>query len=240
MPKSADLEADEAYAFLNVVAPKLEQLRRRLIIANEHLKSADPETARLNAIVESQTAIREFLTGIPHLSTLAEPIEVLLDAVREEPPAEPQVDEVEDDPPPVEAPPPAPPLELAPTRTPAATQQSTASPDAWLRAGTALVVEKLTGAGMVQAAAESYVADLYTSLALTTADGVPITIEVVKDWRGAFTTSRPRAWRGGSALKRKVSARGVNPIVEARARAAEMAAVFKKMAQLSAAASKTR
>src|SRR5262245_1278353 len=83
--KREEIDADEAFAFLGVVAPKLEQLRGRLSAAKTTLHTGDPESARLNAIVESQLAIKEFLSGIANLVPLVEPIDVLLEAVREEP-----------------------------------------------------------------------------------------------------------------------------------------------------------
>jgi hypothetical protein len=252
--KSDELAADEAYAFLNVVAPRLEQLRRRLVVANNHLKSADPEQARLNAILESQTAIREFLISIPHLSALAEPIDVLLEAVREEPApdASQAVEEpleLEPEPEPesephveLEPPPaaPAPQPAATPAALPFATRQDQPPADAWLQIGTALMVERLTSAGMSPTNAESHVEVLYATVGLSQANGGPISLETIRNWRSRFGSARQGAWRG-SALKRKVTARrGVNPIVDAQQRIAELAAVFKKMSQLGASQSKAR
>jgi hypothetical protein len=70
MAKGEAIEATEAYAFVGVVAPRLEQLRRRLAAAKGQLTSGDPETARLNAIIESQLAIKELLAWITNLSAL--------------------------------------------------------------------------------------------------------------------------------------------------------------------------
>lgn len=252
MSKNDELAEDEAYAFLNVVAPKLEQLRRRLVVANNHLKSHDPEQARLNAIVESQTAIREFLTGIPHLSNLVEPIDVLLDAVSEDPaPAAQAPDAVE----PVEEPPelePEPELEAEPQPASPSPQPAVAAPpaasapkqdqpsDAWLRIGTALMLERLTNAGMPAASAETHLADIYATLGLSQASGSPISPDMIREWRSGFVSARKAAWRG-NALKRKVSGRpGINPVVEAQQRVADMAATFKKMAQLGANQGKAR
>jgi len=234
---SDELAAAEAYAFLNVVAPKLEQLRRRLVVANAHLKSGDPDQARLNAILESQTAVREFLLSIPHLSALAEPIDVLLDAVREDPApqAETAVEEeqepereIEPDPAPQEQLSPA-----APAAAPPAGQSP--APDTWLQIGTALMIERLTTAGMPQASAESHVESAFALIGLTQANGSPISINTIRTWCSGFISVRQGGWRGSAALKRQVTGRrGVNPVVEAQQRVADMAAVFKKMAQLGA------
>lgn len=241
MSNSDELAADEAYAFLNVVAPKLEQLRRRLVVANNHLKSSDPEQARLNAILESQTAIREFLAGIPHLSALVEPIDVLLDAVREDPAPEPNAateDAPEPEPEVEPEPPPAPPPQPAMAMTPAAVspaRQDQGPSDAWLQVGTALIVDRLTNAGMPANSAESHVYDLYASLKLSQANGSPISVETIRDWRSGFVSARKGGGWRGNAIKRKVTTRpGVNPVVDAQQRVAEMAAIFKKMIQLSA------
>lgn len=236
MSKSERLAADEAYAFLNVVAPRLEQLRRRLVVANGHLKSADPEQARLNAILESQAAFREFLAGIPHLSTLAEPIDILLEAVREDP--SPTGDESIEGPPqlaepnePVPPAAPAPPPQGMPAPPPSEHHPS----ETWLQIGTALMIERLTTAGMPLASAEPHVESVYALVGLTQPDGNPISLNVIRAWRGGFISVRQGGWRGNAALKRKVtSRRGVNPVVEAQQRVADMAAIFKKMAQLGA------
>jgi hypothetical protein len=244
--ESDELAAEEAYAFLNVVAPKLEQLRRRLVVANNHLRSGDPDQARLNAIVESQTAIREFLVSIPHLSALAEPIDVLLEAVREEPAPlapdavkdEPEAEgEVEPDPAPQEelqpAPPPGP-------GSPAGAGQPPPS-DVWLQIGTALMIQRLTTAGMPQPAAESHVESAYALIGLNQANGSPISLNTIRTWCSGFISVRQGGWRGNAALKRKVTGRrGVNPVVEAQQRVADMAAVFKKMSQLGAGQVKPR
>jgi len=246
---SDELAADEAYAFLNVVAPKLEQLRRRLVVANNHLKSSDPEQARLNAILESQTAIREFLAGIPHLSALVEPIDVLLDAVREDPAPEPNA-AIEDAPEPepepepeVEPDPPAttPPQ---PATTPAAAslaRRDQGPSDAWLQIGTALIVDRLTNAGMPPNSAESHVYDLYASLKLSQANGSPISVETIRDWRSGYVSARKGGGWRGNTIRRKVTTRtGINPVVDAQQRVAEMAAIFKKMIQLGASQGKGR
>jgi hypothetical protein len=236
--KSDELAADEAYAFLNVVAPKLEQLRRRLVVANDHLRSSDPEQARLNAILESQTAIREFLVSIPHLSSLAEPIDVLLDAVREDP--APAAEAVEDDAEPERDadPDPAPQEEIQPAASSIAASPAgagSARSDVWLQIGTALMIERLTTAGMPQAAAESHVESAYALIGLNQPNGNPISLSTIRTWCSGFISVRQGGWRGNAALKRKVTGRrGVNPVVEAQQRVADMAAVFKKMAQLGA------
>jgi hypothetical protein len=244
---SDELATDEAYAFLNVVAPRLEQLRRRLVVANNHLKSGDPEQARLNAILESQTAIREFLASIPHLSALVEPIDVLLDAVREDPAPEPNAaledapepepePEVEPDPPPTPPPPPAmTPAVASPAR------QNHGPSDAWLQIGTALIVDRLTNAGMPANSAESHVYDLYASLKLSQANGSPISVETIRDWRSGFASARKGGGWRGNTIRRKVTTRtGINPVVDAQQRVAEMAAIFKKMIQLGASLGKGR
>lgn len=249
MSDSDELAADEAYAFLNVVAPRLEQLRRRLVVANNHLKSGDPEQARLNAILESQTAIREFLTSIPHLSSLAEPIDVLLEAVREEPAPEAPaaIEEApEPDPPPEDEPEqPALPAAQPPvsvTTAPAPTPGQDQPPaDTWLQIGTALMVERLITAGMPLASAEPHVEGVYALIGLNQADGSPISLSTIRTWRSGFVSVRQGGWRGTSALKRKVATRpGVNPIVDAQQRVADMASIFKKMAQLGASQGKAR
>lgn len=243
MSKSDELAADEAYAFLNVVAPRLEQLRRRLVVANNHLKSADPEQARLNAILESQTAIREFLVSIPHLSALAEPIDVLLEAVREDPAPETS-EAVEEWPEPAEPDEPEPPAAPAPQPlgTPAAAPgQDQAPADTWLQVGTALMIERLTTAGMPLASAEPHVESVYALIGLTQANGSPISLDTIRAWRSGFVSVRQGGWRGNAAVKRKVTGRrGINPVVEAQQRVTEMAAIFKKMAQLGASQGKAR
>lgn len=84
LPKQSDSRADEIYAFLEVVAPKLEQLRRRLSASKLLLNQGDPDQGRLDAIIESQLAFKEFLSGIANLSGLVEPIDVLLEALNQE------------------------------------------------------------------------------------------------------------------------------------------------------------
>ena len=246
MSKSDELAADEAFAFLNVVAPKLEQLRRRLVVANAHLKSGDPDQARLNAILESQTALREFLVSIPHLSTLADPIDALLEAIREDPAPPETTESAEEIPAPEpesnlepEAPgptqPPSQPSQAAPASTARATGQDQPPPasDVWLQIGTALMVERLTTAGMPQASAETHVESAYALIGLSQPNGSPISLNTIRNWCGGFISVRQGGWRGNAALKRKVTGRrGVNPVVEAQQRVADMAAVFKKIAQL--------
>lgn len=239
MGTSKRIDPEEAFAFLNVVAPKLEQLRRRLVAANQLLKSGDPETARLDAIMESQIAIREFLGAIPHLSSLVDPIDALLEAVREEPeelpppPGDlaPEPEPEPEPPPPSEAteetvPAPATPLAAAEVPAPPIT-------DKWLEVGTVLAVQKLIAAGMSEASAELYVRDTFGAIKLSLGDASPITDVMIKAWRRQFTGTR-RGWRGGSSLRRKASGGGVAAIAEAKKRVAEMAVTFKNMSDLGA------
>lgn len=230
------IDSDEAFAFLKVVAPKLEQLRRRLVAANELLESGDPETARLNAITESQLAVREFLGGIPHLSSLVAPIDALLDAVREEP-EEPPPEDVAPPPPEPLAEPPAPPepqIEPAPVKPVAPVADAPRPPtvDRWLQIGTVLAVQRLMAASMPEASAELYVRDAYAMINLRLRDASPITEATIKEWRSQFTSARRPGWRK-TGLRRK-AAGGVATLAEAKQRVAEMAATFKHMAELGA------
>ena len=222
------IDPEEAFAFLNVVAPKLEPLRRRLIAADKVLKAGDPETARLSAITESQLAVREFLGGIPHLSSLVDPIDALLEAVREE---------MEEPPPPpvALAPDPVPPpaqIEPAPAM-PAAETPGPPSGDKWLQIGTVLAVHRLVAAGMQESAAELHVRDAFAAIGLRLRDASPITEAAIKDWRSQFTSARRAGWRGNPALRRKAGG-NVAALAEAKKRVAEMAATFKHMSDLGA------
>lgn len=222
MATNKRIDADEAFAFLNVVAPKLEQLRRRLIVADEFLKSGDPETARLNAITESQLAVREFLAGLPHLSSLVAPIDALLDAVREE---------SEELPPPE---PPEPQIEPAPVKPAAPVAEAPRPPtvDRWLQVGSVLAVQRLIAAGMPEPSAELHVRDAYAAINLRLRDASPITEATIKEWRSQFTSARRTGWRK-PALRRKAGGT-VATLAEAKQRVAEMAATFKHMAELGA------
>jgi hypothetical protein len=216
MAKDETIETDEAYAFVSVVAPRLEQLRQRLMVANDTLKSGDPETARLTAIVESQLAIKEFLVGITNLSPLIEPIDVLLEALREEAEAAAE-------------PPPPTPEPAAPPR-----QQPIAGPapsDAWLCAATAIAVEQLTNAGMPAAAADAYVQKSYATIGLADLEGRTISDAAIRDWRLRFSTASPPAWRRTGALRQRVGS-PINALNEAKGRVRDLATMLKRVAQL--------
>jgi hypothetical protein len=229
---SKKIEAAEVYAFVEVVAPRLEQLRRRLVSANNQLKTGDPETARLAAIMESQLAIKEFLNGITHLAPLTEPIDALLEAIRDES-AEREAPPPEPPPPEPAAPPPAP-VPLADTAKPSRNQEAPA--DMWLRVGTAIAIERLMNAGMPVASAESYVQQSYAAVGLRQFDGSPISDETVREWRVKFAGPAAGGWRRKAALKQRIGsqARGANTLSEAQRRVDQMAALFKRMAQLAA------
>jgi hypothetical protein len=165
-----------------------------------------------------------------------------LDAVREDPAPEPTA-AVEEPPAPEPesevkpAPIPEPEPAATPSRPPArgASGKDQPPPDTWLQIGTALMIERLTAAGMPLAPAESHVEGVYTLIGLTQANGSPISLETIRAWRSGVTTLRQGGWRGSAPLKRKVAGRpGVNPVVEAQQRVAEMAAVFKRMIRLGA------
>lgn len=215
MADDETIEAGEAYAFVSVVAPRLEQLRQRLMVANDTLKSGDPETARLTAIVESQLAIKEFLGGIANLSPLIEPIDVLLQALREE---------AEAAEPPAPAPEPATPPPQQPTAGPAPS-------DAWFCAATAIAVEQLTNAGMPAAAADAYVQKSYASIGLGDLEGRTISDAAIRDWRLRFSTAGAPAWRRTGALRQRVGS-PVNAMNEAKARVRDLATMLKRVAQL--------
>ena len=225
---SKKIEAAEAYAFVEVVAPRLEQLRRRLVSANAQLKNGDPETARLAAIMESQLAIKEFLGGIKQLTPLIEPIDVLLEAVREE--------SAEREPPPPEplAPEPLPPPQRADAPKPGPSDSP--PPDSWLRIGTAVAVERLTNAGMQASQAESYVRRSYAAVGLKQADGSPISDDTVREWRAKFGGPGGSSWRRKTALKQRIGSQpaSAGTLTEAQQRVDQMAVLFKRMAQLAA------
>lgn len=215
MAQDETIETDEAYAFVSVVAPRLEQLRQRLMVANDTLKTGDPETARLTAIVESQLAIKEFLTGIGNLSPLIQPIDLLLEALREEAEA---------------AEPPA------PTPEPAAPppQQPMAGPapsDAWFCAATAIAVEQLTNAGMPAAAADSYVQKSYATIGLGDLEGRTISDAAIREWRLRFAAPSTPAWRRTGTLKQRVGS-PINALNEAKGRVRDLATMVKRVAQL--------
>lgn len=240
MSKRAEIDATEAYAFLGVVAPKLEQLRRRLVVANEHLKSGDPETARLNAIIESQLAIKEFMTALTDLRDLIEPVDIVLEAVREEQAAPVAAAEVPvPEPSPPEPPPaePAPPEPVAPVvevaKKPARPSLDQASGEAWLQIGTALAIERLVAAGMTVPNAEFHLEDVYATVGLTQEDGSPITETTIKEWRSKFG-ARKSSWRTGAIKRRVTASKSGNPISDAKLRVNDMAGTFLRMAQLGA------
>jgi len=232
VPERDDIEAAEAYAFLKVVAPKLEQLRRRLVLAKGLLGGDDPEQARLGAIVESQLALKEFLAALPDFNALVEPIDVLLDAVREEAAdvAEaPTADAVEPAPEAPAPPPPAAKLPDPPAR-PDLTARAGVPDDAWLRVGTAVALEKLTNAGMAAGGAEFYLEQLYATIGLRTPDGASITVATIKDWRTDVVGPGAGAWRRGGLMKRRGPGKGPASLQDAKARVDEIAVMFKKMA----------
>jgi hypothetical protein len=215
-----EIEAGEAYAFLRVLAPKLAQLKQRLRLANDQLKTGGPDDGRLNALIEAQLALKEFLAGLADLNALVEPIDIVVAALREEAVEReapqggvPQVKATQ-----VELAIPAPPAKADP------------SPEAWLRAGTIAAVQKLINAGMSAANAESYLANTYAAIGLTQRDGSPIAIELIKAWLGP----RVGTWRRNSGAKRRMGGlgppRGPGALVEAQARVDELSAIFKKMA----------
>lgn len=209
------IDPEVAFAFLNVVAPKLEQLRRRLVAADKVLKEGNPETARLNAITESQLAVREFLVGIPPLSSLVDPIDTLLEAVREEP--------EESAPPPAAAP-----------AVPAGDTPPSPNVDRWLQVGTVLAVQRLMAAGMAETPAELFVRDAFAAISLRLHDASPITDAAIKEWRNQLKSARRgRGWRGGSPLRRKTGG-GITTLAEAKQRVADLAATLKHMSDLGA------
>lgn len=229
MVKGSTIDAAEALAFVKVVAPRLEQLRRGLAAAKSELKNGDPETARLTAIIESQLAIKEFVSGIANLAPLVEPIDLLIEAVRDE------ALERQSEPPP---PPPLAPSTPEKPRSPAPgafnAQAHEPPADGWLRIGTAIAIERLTNAGMQAANAESYLAQSYAAVGLKQWDGSPISDELIREWRSKFVGSGSNTWRRKTTLKRRVGSKaaGGGGLVEVKGRVDEMAAVFKRIAQL--------
>ena len=223
----------EAYAFLRVLAPKLAQLKQRLRTANERLKIDDADDARVNALIEAQLALKDFLTGLQDFNALVEPIDIVVQALREE--------AVEQQAPlpavPTPAPPVVPPIAESPVAAPSVEPAVAArrakpdvSPDAWLRIGTITAVQKLITAGMSATNAESYLANTYASIGLTQRDGAPITVEQIRAWLGP----RAGSWRNNSAVKRKMGGlaapRGPAALTEAQSRVDELSAIFKRMA----------
>lgn len=213
VPREARMNNDEigpaeAYAFLRALAPKLAQLKQRLAAANEQLKADGPGDGRLNALIDAQLALKDFLSGLTDFSTLLYPIDIVVGALREE--------AVEQKPP-------------TPTPTPTRAKVE-ASPEAWLRVGTISAVHKLINAGMSAANAEHYLANTYSSLGLKQRDGTPICIEVIKTWLGPRTGS----WRNRSMMKRRLGGlaapKGPGALMEAQARVDELSAIFKRMA----------
>jgi hypothetical protein len=201
-----EIATQEAFAFLRALAPKLAQLKQRLAAANAKLKADGPGDGRLETLIESQLALREFLAGLADFSTLVEPIDIVVGALREEA---------------VEQKPPPPPPALARAKV-------EATPEAWLRVGTVTAVQKLVNAGMSQANAEHYLANTYAGLGLRQRDGAPICVEVIKSWLGPRTGS----WRNQSLIKRRLGGhapKGPGALMEAQARVDELSAIFKRM-----------
>jgi hypothetical protein len=226
--RPAKIDTAEAYAFLSVVAPKLEQLRRRMVMANNHLTNDDPDVGRINAITESQMAIKEFMAALSDLSALVAPIDIVLEAVREEAPppepAEPPAPEPQPEPVVVQAEP-----EPAPTPSPSK-QAPPQQHDAWLQIGTAVAIDRLISAGMTASSAEFLLEDIYANVGLTDLDGTPISEAVIKEWRTKFA-ARQGSWRN-AAFKRRPASKGSNAVNDAKIRVNEMAATFVRMAQL--------
>ena len=212
-----DIEATEAFAFLRVLAPKLEQLRRRLVASNELLKSADVETARVTAVVETQLALKDFLSGLSNFADLVEPIDILLGLLSEEEAAEPEIET-----------PQAPAANVPPPKATTGKRQDGAVSNAWLRVGTLSAMDKLINAGMSTTGAETFVERVYDNIGLTH-DGEPITTETIKEWCGPAGGG----WRRKRTLVRKpgaTQARGPAAVQEAQERVKEFALIFKKMA----------
>ncbi|MEQ1865963.1 MAG: hypothetical protein ABL996_15105 [Micropepsaceae bacterium] len=227
-----EIGAAEAYAFLRVLAPKLAQLKQRLRSANDRLKIDDADDGRVNALIEAQLALKDFLNGLQDFNALVEPIDIVVQALREE-----AVEQQAPLPaPPAPAPPVVPPIAepvAAPSVEPVVASKRTKpeiSPDAWLRIGTITAVQKLINAGMSAANAESYLANTYASIGLTQRDGAPITVEQIRAWLGP----RAGSWRNNSAVKRKMGGlaapRGPAALTEAQSRVDELSAIFKRMA----------
>lgn len=217
----SDLNANEAYAFLRVLAPKLEQLRAGLAASNEHLKDPGAPDARLSAIIEAQLAVKEFLSGLANFSPLIEPIDILLGLLNEDTVDAPAVPE-----PPLEPRQPEPPPAPASASPANPRAKAAVSPDAWLRIGTLSAVDRLIAAGMAAQYAGEHVAGLYAKIGLTLSGGAPVTGETIKHWSG------PGGWRKKSALKPRGGAqpaRGPAAMLQAQARVAELANLFKKM-----------
>jgi hypothetical protein len=236
--KPAKIDSAEAYAFLSVVAPKLEQFRRRMVVANNHLKGDDPEMARINAIVESQLAVKEFMSALADLSQLVEPIDIVLEAVREEPPAP-----IEETPAP-ETPAPEPEPEPAPVQAAAPPAETTAAPakpkrdqlppaDAWLQIGTSIAFDRLTAAGMSPSSAEFHLEDVYATVGLKHPDGGPISEATIREWRTKFG-ARHGSWRNAAIKRRASPSKSGNALTDAKARVSDMATTFMKMTQLGA------
>jgi hypothetical protein len=231
--RPAKIDTEEAFAFLGVIAPKLEQLRRRLVVANNHLKGDDADAARINAITESQLAIKEFMSGLSDLGQLVAPIDIVLEAVREEPPAPELPTEPEPAPEPIPEPAPEPataqaPDPVQPIVKPKQEQQQSA--DAWLHIGTAVAIDRLVSAGMSQSSAEFHLEDVYANVGLKHPDGAPITEATIKEWRSK-SGARQGSWRN-AAFKRRAATKGGNAITDAKIRVNEMATTFLRMAQL--------
>lgn len=199
-----DANAAEAYAFLKVLAPKLEQLRRRLADANELLGREDEPASRLNAIIESQLALKEFVGGLANMSGLVAPLDVLLALLNEEEaPAEP--------PAPAEQPKPAP-------------ASDAPSADGWLRVGTMIAVERLLEAGVPEEKAVQRVERAFGEVNLTLPSGAPITVKLIKNW------SAPKGGGWRKKLKSQPSApRSPTAVADAQRRVAKLAEIFKRM-----------
>jgi hypothetical protein len=237
--KSDEIDAKEAYAFLEVVAPRLEQLRRRLTAAKALLRT-DPENGRLEAIIGSQTAVKEFLSAIPDFAALVEPIDVLLEAVREEAAeteseeveaAEPSPPEVKAEPTPTPPPPSADPADTGAKPSAVAAERGLPPDDGWLHIGTAIAIEKLTAAGMAAGSAEFYLEQVYATVGLRSPEGAPISVALIKEWRAKVIGPGAGTWRRGGLMKRRASGgKGPASLADVKARVDEIAVMFKKMA----------
>ena len=261
LPRQNTIKADEAFAFLEVIAPKLEQLRRRLAASKLLLMQGDLDQGRLDAIIESQLAFKEFVAGIANLQEFVEPIDLLLDVLGQESAemaaqpaavapdygyepapaapaysAEPAPAEIVEPPPPprhVETPSveAREPTPVVANPAPAAATRG----DGWLHVGTVIATERLIKAGMQLASAESYVERTYSHIGLTQADGRPISIQDIKAWRAKVMGRGTATWRRSSALMPKTTAGLGRPqpsLSDVTARVDEFAAMFKKMADL--------
>lgn len=219
MSNNDAIAAAEAYAFLDVVAPKLEQLRKRLAVANGHLKASDPDQGRLNAIIETQLAFKDFLASLVNLSPLGEPIDLLLEALREEAMERPELEPVKTEPPP------PPPLAVPPA-------QKNGSTPMWLRVGTAIMAERLIGAGMTVTSAHVHLANVFASVGLCDGDGSPISDQIIKQWRTKVIGPAASVRGRQKLMKRRVgSGAAQETVAQVKERVAELAVIFRQMAR---------